>query len=406
MRRIATRTIYSFLLIALFFSMGNGAFVLAAESDEINELNEDIKARQSSLDYLNEQIGVYQQKIEAKQNEQTSISNEIELLENRMTKTELDIEATNEEIDLVNAEIALLGHQLTELETKLTADKQTLAEVLREIQVNDNKLALEVFFGQKSFSDIFDQMQYLEDMNGDLKETLDETKSAKQEVLVARDVQNEKHEQLDELQIALADDILVLEDEVGAKDSLLLATSRSEQEFQSLLYDIQQEQAYINYQISELQQSIENRINESDIVGDSSILSWPADPTYRGISATFHDPTYPFRHLFEHSGIDIPVRQGTPLKAAAPGYVAWTRTGRLYGNYVMIIHTNGLATLYAHMSQFNVSADQFVSRGDIIGLSGGAAGSAGAGLSTGPHLHFETRLNGIPVDPMNYLIGY
>ena len=90
-------------------------------------------------------------------------------------------------------------------------------------------------------------------------------------------------------------------------------------------------------------------------------------------------------------------KAGDGCSAAAPGYVAWSRVGRQYGNYVMIIHTNGLATLYAHLSRSFVSADQFVQRGEEIG----AVGSTG--LSTGPHLHFEVRKNGIPTDPIPFL---
>jgi murein DD-endopeptidase MepM/ murein hydrolase activator NlpD len=69
----------------------------------------------------------------------------------------------------------------------------------------------------------------------------------------------------------------------------------------------------------------------------------------------------------------------------------------------MIIHSNGFATLYAHMSRIDVDVDQYVARGQIIGLSGGRPGTAGAGFSTGPHVHFELRKNGIPVDPGPYL---
>ncbi len=69
----------------------------------------------------------------------------------------------------------------------------------------------------------------------------------------------------------------------------------------------------------------------------------------------------------------------------------------------MIIHSNGLATLYAHMSRLDVEQDQYVSRGEIIGLSGGRPGSPGAGFSTGPHLHYEVRQDGVPVNPMTFL---
>jgi murein DD-endopeptidase MepM/ murein hydrolase activator NlpD len=123
----------------------------------------------------------------------------------------------------------------------------------------------------------------------------------------------------------------------------------------------------------------------------------------RGISAFFHDPTYPFRRLFEHPGIDIPTDVGTPIRAAAGGYVAWNKQGRQYGNYVMLIHPGGIATVYAHLSRFAAKPDTYVERGDIIGYSGGHPGDEGAGLSTGAHLHFEVRQNGIPVNPMQFL---
>jgi murein DD-endopeptidase MepM/ murein hydrolase activator NlpD len=121
------------------------------------------------------------------------------------------------------------------------------------------------------------------------------------------------------------------------------------------------------------------------------------------VSAYFHDKTYPFRKLFEHPGVDLPTPVGTPVKAAAGGYVAFNRTGKQYGNYVMIVHPGGVATLYAHLSRFSVKPDTYIERGEVVGLSGGRPGDQGAGLSTGPHLHFEMRQDGIPVDPLPYL---
>ena len=381
------------------------AFAQEETSTEINALHQDIKDKQDDLDSLNARIETYQQKIRQKEAEKVSIQNEMDLLENRMAKAQLDIEATNEEIDLVNTQIVVLEKELGLLEEQWEQQKHVLKEVLQSLQIQDNTLSLEVYFGSQSFSDIFDHLRYLEDMNRDLRDALQATQEAKNQVVSARATQQTKREQLEQLGEDLAQRFLALEKESYAKDSLLLATSRSEAQFQELLKEVQQEQQYLNYEVSLLQQEMESKITQSDEYGDSTILSWPVDPL-RGLSATFHDPTYPFRHLFEHSGVDIPTGQGTPLKAAAPGYVAWTRLGNMYGNYVMIIHARGIATLYAHLSSILVSADQFVSRGEIIGYTGGMPGTQGAGLSTGPHLHFETRLNGIPVNPMNYLLSY
>jgi murein DD-endopeptidase MepM/ murein hydrolase activator NlpD len=100
-----------------------------------------------------------------------------------------------------------------------------------------------------------------------------------------------------------------------------------------------------------------------------------------------------------HTGVDFGVPLGTEIKAAADGVVVQAGTNGGYGNSVTIDHGGGMETLYGHLSKVLVSAGQKVKQGDVIGLSGST------GKSTGPHLHFEIRKNGQPVDPMSYLSG-
>jgi murein DD-endopeptidase MepM/ murein hydrolase activator NlpD len=98
-----------------------------------------------------------------------------------------------------------------------------------------------------------------------------------------------------------------------------------------------------------------------------------------------------------HEGIDISVPEGTPIRAAASGTVIMASYNGGYGNYTCVDHGSGLSTCYAHQSGFAVSAGQSVDQGQIIGYSGNT------GSSTGPHLHFEVRINGAAQDPMGYL---
>ncbi|MFI2431860.1 peptidoglycan DD-metalloendopeptidase family protein [Streptomyces sp. NPDC018693] len=98
-----------------------------------------------------------------------------------------------------------------------------------------------------------------------------------------------------------------------------------------------------------------------------------------------------------HTGLDFPAPTGTPIFAVAPGTVALSRSGGPYGNHILINHGGGLASLYAHMSRMNASVGQAVTRGQTIGAVGAT------GNVTGPHLHFEARRNGTPIDPMPFL---
>ena len=383
-------------LIASLF--GGEAFVFAGDVHfDIEELNAEIESRKSNIDQLNRQIDLYQAKISEAQAKEVTLRNELDLLTNRIAKTELDIASTEAEIDLANAELAVLDTQIHQLEIDLETQRSLIKDVLYEIQIQDADLALHLVFGSDSFSELFDDLQRLETVSSELEGAVESSKEVRLSMMDQFDQQEVKKERLEELQDAFMKQQRLLEEEVGAHAGLIVATQESEVEFQRLLADSHNEQNAIEQQIAFLQSEIEGRLREQDEDdGSPGVLSWPFDPPW-GLSATFHDPTYPFRHLFEHSGIDLPASVGMPIGSAGPGYVAWTRQGRMYGNYVMIIHSGGLATLYAHMHTIDVVADQYVGRGERIGTVGNT------GFSTGPHLHFEVRKNGIPTNPMNYL---
>lgn len=135
----------------------------------------------------------------------------------------------------------------------------------------------------------------------------------------------------------------------------------------------------------------------------SRALAWPVD-TIREISSAFHDSAYEERFGIAHEGIDIPVLQGTEVRAAADGIVRNVSDRGQGFNSLTLVHDDGLVTLYGHVSAFLVQEGTPVKRGDPIARSGGEPGTSGAGLlSTGQHLHFEVIIDGKHVDPLQYL---
>ncbi len=386
-----------------FYALVVGSVVMAetVSPAEITQLQSEIQNRKAQIETINSKLEEYKKKINEYSKLASSLQNDIAILENETAMTQLDVAATQNAIEEENLHLAILDANIEDADTKLAREKNLLNNLLFEINKQDKQGGtFEMIIGARNFNDVFSAASELQSVNSDLKQTLVATKQTR-DVLEDKKLEREgRLAHLSDLQVDLDSKIAQLDAKISAKEVLNTETRESELEYRVLMSELRQEQQGISQRINAIQQDIEAKLAASDEGGDTTVISWPV---MGRITTTFHDPTYPFRYLFEHGGLDIAVPQGTPIEAAAPGYVAWAQTGRQYGNYVMIIHSNGFATLYAHMSRIDVDVDQYVARGQIIGLSGGRPGTAGAGFSTGPHVHFELRKNGIPVDPAPYL---
>ena len=366
-------------------------------AEEVNALTDEITARQARLDELESRMEKYHDVIRQKQAEARSLNNDLAIIDNEVAGLELDIQVIELELDNTEAEVRVLDLQIQSEAKTVQRQREMLATVLRQMQQSDDVGMLEIVFSNNNFSDLFDELSQLEEVNSNLRQILDETKQVKEDMETKKTSKSAKLEML----VALEDDLTSrqeqLEGSISSKEVLLAQTQSSESQYQQLVRELKQEQSYIDSQLQTLQREIDQKIMDSDdYAAGVPIINWPVSNFV--ITTLFRDPTYPFRNLFEHSGLDLAVPSGTAVRAAAPGYVAFAKTGRMYGNYIMVVHGNGIATLYAHLSQINVKPDDFVGRGDVIGLSGNT------GFSTGPHLHFEVRLDGIPVDPLGYIL--
>ena len=378
---------------------------------EINTLNAQIDGKKDALSKLRDQQRYYQQLITEKQKEKASLKNQLSILDNKMAEIELDIEGTKLEIEQTELELRSLELEIAKKDQQINQAQDRLSKLIKTIDQQGSKNTLEIILMNDSFSDFLNDLEYLNNISSAVRDELEDLKDLKASLEEQQQTLNHKREQLAELQQVLADKKYALDQEKENKNFILEQTQLSESEYQALLADAQKEQEQANAEISQLERTVRQKLaqleasrpkNNQNKPNSTSVFIWPV-PKNR-INAYFHDPDYPFRNVFEHPAVDIRAAQGTPIVAAADGYVAAAKDAGMGYSYIMIVHDNGLATVYGHVSKIVVKEEDYVTAGQLIGYSGGTPGTPGAGkMTTGPHLHFEVRLNGIPVDPLAYL---
>ncbi len=374
-------------------------------SKEIQELDSTIKQKRAQLDAIKKQQDAYKAQLAAKQNERATLQSQLADVDAHSAQTQLDLEQSKIDIETTNLEIQKVMLEINEQDKKISENKQHLGSALKLLSQEDNKSQLEILLMNDYLTDYLNQLTYLGDINGKISDTLGGLRSTKDALSKNQEALNANRERLRALQQELGQRQVALADEKDAKAYLIDQTKQSESTYQELLSQARQQQNAASADILNLEKTLRDKINAQgsdkiELKYDGFI--WPI-PSHT-ITAYFHDPSYPFRDVMEHSAIDLRTPQNTPIRAAAAGYVGRAKNGGMGYSYIMLLHANGLSTVYGHVSKLLVSDDEYVQQGQIIGLSGATPGTPGAGpFTTGPHLHFEVRLNGLPVNPTKYL---
>ena len=398
MRKFATAFICLLFFIAL---------PVAAVDDTVIDLNNQIQTKQQELETLKKRIETYQNAIVDKQNKVSSLRNQLNILDDKIEQAALELEANELKLNTVTLQIQAVTLDIAAREADISQKKSQISELVRQLYQADQKTLLEVLVLNSSLGAFFDQLNYLEELEKALQNDIADLKIVKAELVRQQQNLASYRVQLvksrEEIELAKAN----LESEQQTKALILQQTRQSENRYQTLLAQTEEERTQANREVAELESEIRNRLQLAGPealaqLGDTNFI-WPVTPN-KGISTYFYDPTYIFRRYFEHPAIDIPKPQGTAIKAAASGYVARAKAAGLGYSYIMLVHKDGFATVYGHVSRIDVEEGTYVTKGQVIGAVGGLPGTSGAGrLTTGPHLHFEIRVNGIPVNPLEYL---
>lgn len=392
------------LILALFLQSRD--FVIGGDvNNNIKELNKEIQQKKDNMEALKAKQEKYARALRQAQSEKASLASQLAILDNRLAQSEMEIEQTQTEIDVTGLEIKKIDAEIKDINKNIETEKEHLAVILRLMHKQDRVSALEILLLNDNLSEFLNQVKYLENINGAMGESVNNLYGYKEDSEKKLTALNNKNNELNNLKKDLEDKKTGLSEEQDTKIFVLDQTKSSEKEYQRLIEQAKREQAAASADLALKEKQVREKISQLEgtkLEFNDTGMIWPVQKNT--ITAYFHDPDYPFKFIFEHPAIDIRAGQGTALKAAASGYVARAKDAGKGYSYIMIVHGDGLATVYGHVSKIYVSENEYVVQGQTIGLSGGLPGTSGAGnLTTGPHLHFEVRLNGIPVDPLNYL---
>lgn len=398
-----------FILATLFFIKSSTVFSSYEDpiDEEIKTLNDQIQSQKKQLEDIAKRQEEYAKLIKQKGQEQNTLQSQLEILDGRLSQSELEIESATLEVSKNNLEVKKIEIDIVNKEKQIEKEKEHISTLLKLIYKQNQTSPLEAILLNESLTDFINQLTYLENTNKEISDSLNSLKDSKQKLDEQGSVLQEKQKRLEELKSELENKKQILQGEVVHKEFVLTETKKSEAEYKKLLAKAKKENDQAMAEISSLEKTVREKLAKKSDNGLEESLKGFVWPTAKNtITATFHDPDYPFRKsIGEHSGVDIRAAQGSTLKAAAAGYVARVKfDGSTAYAYIMIIHAEGFSTVYGHISGVSVSQDEYVSAGQIIGRTGGTPRTAGSGaFSTGPHLHFEVRKDGIPVNPLDYL---
>jgi murein DD-endopeptidase MepM/ murein hydrolase activator NlpD len=362
--------------------------------DKISSLQDRLAAQKHHEQSLRNAVADFTSRIRALEGKVGDVSLHLQTIET-------DLSLHQRRLDALNALFGLQTKRYDFLQAQYATSIATLDRRLVEIYESDPASTLDVFLGARNVQDALDQVQYLNDIGEQDRRIAQEVAAAKAQVKAARVTTRGLRTSVEgeaAVIFARAAQTRDVRDQlVGAKSDLAANKDQKLTDLSQLTADERAEAGEIDA-LQAASNAIGDRIraaqaqhglNGATSTPSASGLVWP-------VSGPITSP-FGWRWGRMHQGIDIGASTGTPIQAAAAGTVIYCGWEVGYGNLVVLDYGGNLATAYAHQSAIAVTCGQNVSQSETIGNVGCT------GHCTGPHLHFEVRINGDPVDPLGYL---
>lgn len=376
------------LIVSVFFIFN----ALTVRADTITELQEQIQSQNSEIAKLEAEIVKYEKELSTTKTAASSLTATITRLNTTKKKLETDLSITQKRMRALSLNIERLGMDITDKKERINLSKEALGESLRAMRENESMPFLASLFTYDSLGDFWAEVDRLETLQSGLREHVDILEENKNLLQEAQTEAEKSQDSLKKETLKLQDQQALVLINQKETSTLLSVTKNKQSEYEKLLADRKEKKRLFEEDLRRAEDALKVALDPTSLPSyRAGVLSWPLD---RIVISQYFGST-PFSRSNPqiyagngHNGVDFGAPEGTPIKAARAGVVVGTGNTDLtcrnasYGQWILVRHDNGLASLYAHLSLTKAKSGDVLTAGDVLGYVGQT------GYSTGPHLHF------------------
>ena len=366
----------------------------------------DIQNIKNELSDIQSQKKEAEAKLASIRNDLSKAKEQVEIIQDQVLLTEQEISASQAMLDGYDAQIAEREREIAELEAQEEEQYQEFYEQVRWMEETGGVNYLSILFEAKSFADMLDYAMLITDIMDYSNRIIDKLNATQEELTLVREgLESDRADQA-VVQQGLEEQKAELVRRQAEAQELLNKIAASESEYAAQAKQLAEDEAKIDKELKDAEKKYEAQLAALAAQNQANMTSgnwyWPLPNRYK-LSSLFGGRNHPITGRWHsHSGVDVPAPGGTPIYAAQDGIVTTIGTNRYssYGSYCIISHGGGYATLYAHQSRVPpLQEGQTVKKGQVIGYVGTT------GSSTGNHLHFELRVNGVRTSALKLYPG-
>jgi len=370
------------LLIVLFLSIifsFSGAFAAKQKPDT-----------EEKLQNIRKQLQESKKKLKKTKKEEAAVLGRLVVINKELKRTQRTLSQAKNKINTNKKQVGVLQGEVRQETTELEAKEKKLKNRLREVYKNSGLNYFEVIFSARSMSDFFNRVYFFRKIVEYDAELVAGIRQNLNKVQQKKNVLEAKTKEIQGLTKVIAKKEKDISSKAGKKKKIYDSLKRRTKEYEARVAELEKSSKELEVLILKKMAG-----RKGGKVLGSGTFSWPLRGRITSRFGYRRHPLWGGRSF--HTGLDIANKHGTPVKAADSGEVIFAGWWDGYGKAVVVDHGRRLTTVYAHLSRIYKGVGAIVAKGQIVGLVGST------GYSTGPHLHFEVRKEGKPINPLNFL---